>query len=116
MPFLDGSLRTVFGAAFGSLFSDGVLHKVTLSDDSVGGFAATTTAIPVKVQIESVSERDRIGGGLPRTAVGLTVLAAGLASPIALDDSVTVDGVTYRVVQTEVDPAGASFALVGVPA
>ncbi|MCW6510982.1 hypothetical protein [Lichenifustis flavocetrariae] len=114
MSLLNGGLRAVFGSAFGALYGDGVLHKTTLTDDGIGGVTATAIDSGVKVLVESLSAQDKIG--LPRNAVHLTVLRAGLTAGIALDDSVTVDGATYRVVQVDTDPAGAAFALVGVPA
>lgn len=113
MSFLS-ALPAVFGAALAPLAADGVLHSTTLADTGGGGLAATFTDRPVKVVVESLSAADRIG--LPRHAVRLTVLCAGLAAPVQLDDSLTVSGATYRVTSVDRDPAGASFVLVGVPA
>ena len=98
------------------LYADGTLHKVSLTDDGADGFASTTTDSPVKALVESLSDRDRAAGGLPRTAVRLSVLRAGLATEIALDDGLTLAGVTYRVVQVDTDPVGAAYSLVGVAA
>lgn len=116
MTLLSGGLQAVFGAAFAALYADGTLHKATLTDDGTGSFTAATTDVPIKVLAESVSDRDRAAGGLPRAGTTLSVLRAGLAMAIALDDSLTVAGVTYRVVQVDTDPAAAAYRLVGVPA
>jgi hypothetical protein len=113
MSFLSG-LSAVFGAALAPLAADGVLHSTTLADTGAGGVAASFVDCPVKVLVESLSDADRIG--LPRDAVRLTVLRAGLAVPVALDDSLTVGSETFRVTGVDRDPAGASFVLVGVPA
>ena len=116
MVLLNGGLRAVFGAAFGGLFNDGVLHKARLTDDGAGGFTAQGTDSPAKILVESLSEQARAAGGLPRDAVILTVLRAGLPADITLDDSLTVNGATYRVIAVGVDAAGASFSVTGVPA
>ena len=44
------------------------------------------------------------------------MLRAGVVVAVALDDSLTVAGVTYRVTSVDRDPAGAGFVLVAVPA
>lgn len=116
MTLLNGGLQAVFGAAFSTLFADGVLHKTTLTDDGADGFAASSVDQPIKVMLESLSDQERVAVGLPRTAVRLTVLAAGLTGTIEIDDSVEVAGSTFRITQVAGDIAGASFALTGVPA
>lgn len=110
---IPSGLQAVFGAALAPLAADGVLHATTLADAGGGGFTASFVDTPVKVVVESLSATDRIG--LPRNAVRLTVLCAGLAAPVALDDGVTVNGTTYRVTSVDTDAAGASTTLVGVP-
>jgi hypothetical protein len=113
---IASSLQAVFGAAFAALYDDGVLHKVSLTDDGHGGFSSATTDTPVKVLVDGLSEAERAAGGLPRDAVRLTVLRAGLVGGIAIDDGVTTGNATYRVIQTGTDPAGAAAILVAVPA
>ncbi len=108
------NLGAVFGAALAPLAQDGLLHATTLTDTGTGGVTASVADSPVKLLVEGLSAADRIG--LPRNAVRLIVLSAGLPGVIALDDSVTVGGATYRVIQVDTDTAGASFSLVGVPA
>ena len=116
MTLLDGGLQAVFGTAFAALYGNGVLHKAVLADDGQGGFTAVTTDTPVKVVVDSLSEQDRAAAGLPRTAVRLSVLCFGLPAGIDIDDSLTVAGATYRVVQVQAGAAGVSLALTGVPA
>lgn len=116
MTLISGGLQAVFGAAFGALYADGVLHRTTTADDGADSFTASTTDVPIKVLVESLSDRDRAVAGLPRTAVTLNVLAAGLGTAIALDDSITVGNASYRVIQVDTDAAQASYALIGVPA
>jgi hypothetical protein len=116
MSVIDGGLQAVFGAAFAALYADGVLHSTTTADDGADSFTASATDVPIKVLVESLSDRDRAAAGLPRTAVTLSVLAAGLGATIALDDSITVGSASYRVVQVDMDAAQSSYAVIGVPA
>ena len=115
MAWLDAGLQAIFGAALGALYGDGVLHRVTSTDDGFGGFTPTALDSPVKLLVDSLSDADRAAGGLPRPAVRITVLRAGLPGPIDIDDRITTEGASYRVLQAETDPAGASFTLVAVP-
>lgn len=114
MTMLKG-LQAVFGAAFASLYDDGVLHKTTLTDDGAGGFAMSTAESPVKVLVQTLSDADRAANGLPLAAVNLSVLRAGLGTTVDIDDGVTVNGVSYRVLRSESDAAQASYTLAAVP-
>lgn len=115
MSWLNAGMQAVFGAAFGALYQDGVLHSVIATDDGLGGFTSTAVDTPIKLLVDSLSDTDRAAGGLPRTAVRITVLRAGMPGAIDVDDQISVSGASYRVLQAETDPAGASFALVAVP-
>lgn len=114
MTLLNGGFQAVLGAAFAAFYADGTLRKVALTDDGTDSFTSTLTDVPVKVLAESLSDRDRAAGGLPRTATSLSVLRAGLGVEISLDDSVTIGGLTYRVVQVDSDPGAVAYRLVGV--
>lgn len=116
MTSFTGGLGAVFGAAFGSLYGDGVLHQTTTVDNGAGGFSASTADSAVKVLIDTVSDADRVAGGLPRAVVTLTVLRSGLAVSVDIDDTITADGVTYRVIDVGTDPAGAAYTITAVPA
>lgn len=115
MSWLDTSLPAVFGAAFGAIAADGILQSATLTDDGAGGFTSVAVDTNVKVLVDSLSETDRAAGGLPQTAVRLTVLRAGFAGWIRIDDGLTVGATTYRVLQVATDAAGASFTVMAVP-
>lgn len=114
MPAAFSGLAAVFGAALAPIAQDGIWHATTLTDTGAGGVSPATVDVPIRLVVESLSAEARIG--LPRDAVRLVVLRAGLTGAIRLDDGVSVDGVTYRVTQADTDPAGAAFTLVGVPA
>jgi hypothetical protein len=112
---IASSLQAVFGAAFAALYDDGVWHRVIAADDGQGGFSTTTADLPVKVLVDSLSEVERAAGGLPRGAVRLTVLRAGLGAAVAIDDGLATGGASFRVTQVDTDPAGAAYTLVAVP-
>lgn len=114
MTALNG-LQAVFGAAFASLYDDGVLHKTTVTDDGAGGFLTSTADSPVKVLVQTLSDADRAASGLPLAAVNLSLLRAGLVSTVDIDDGVTVNGVSYRILRSEADAVPASYTLAAVP-
>lgn len=116
MSLLDGALAALFGAAFAPLYRDATLIKTVPADDGVGGFTVTSTATPAKVLVEALSDRARAASGLPEPAVSLSMLRAGLAASLDLDDAVTVESATYRVIRVGTDPAGAAYSAVAVPA
>ena len=115
MSLLDGSLSALFGAAFSSLFRDAILAKLATTDDGSGGFVTSLTTYPAKAMVEAVSDRARAASGLPDLAVTVSVLQAGLAVTLDLDDQVTVAGASYRVIKVDADPAGAAWTAVAVP-
>ena len=45
----------------------------------------------------------------------VSVLQAGLAVTLDLDDQLTVAGASYRVIKVDADPAGAAWTAVAVP-
>ena len=114
MTMLNG-LQAVFRAAFASLYDDGVFHKTTVTDDGAGGFVTSTEDSPVRVLVQTLSDAGRAASGLPLAAVNLSVLRAGLLTTIDIDDGVTVNGVSYRVLRSEADAVQASYTLAAVP-
>jgi hypothetical protein len=116
MSLLDGALAAVLGAAFGAVFRDGVLHKMAKADLGTGGFTATATDYPVKVSLDQLGATERVATGIPNAAVRLILLRSGLAVAVDLDDGVTVEGATYRIIKVDTDPAMAAYSLMAVPA
>ena len=115
MSLLDGELAAVFGAAFAGLSRAATLTKVSATDDGSGGFHAAFAGIPVRAMVEAVSDRARAASGLPDPAVTVSVLRAGLAVAVDLDDEIAVAGQSYRVIRVDTDPAGAASTTVAVP-
>lgn len=116
MGLLNGGLAAVFGAAFGAVMTDAVLHKVRQTETGRGGSTVATTDYPVKAGLDAVGAGDRAASGIPASAIRITVLRAGLSVSVDLDDEVSVGGATYRAIRVDTDPAGAAFMLLAVPA
>ena len=110
------ALVRLFGAALAPLATDGVLHRTTTSDDGAGSFTVGTVDVPVRLVVGGMSERARVTGGLAADTVKLTVFQAGLTGSIAIDDSITTGGTTYRVVATTAGPGAVATDVVAVPA
>ena len=115
MGLLDGDLAQVFGEAFAALYRTASLAKSAETDDGSGGFAIVATSIPILAMVEALSDRARAASGLPDAAVTISVLRARLPVTVDLDDTVSVAGVSYRVIRVETDPAGGAFTAIAVP-
>lgn len=115
MALLDGDLAAVFGAAFGAVFADGMLHKITRTDTGTGGFSIAQTDYPVKLSPATIGAAERVTSGIPANATKASVLRAGLPVSIDLDDGLFFGGSTYRVIGVGSDPAGAVAVLTLVP-
>lgn len=109
-------LASLFEAALAPLAIEGVLHQTTTVDDGAGGFSVDTVDIPVKLVVEVMSEKARAASGLPADTATLTVFQAGFTGAIAVDDSISTAGTTYRVVATTMGPGGVGINVVAVPA
>ena len=115
MSLLDGPLARVFGIAFGAVFRAATLRKTRETDGGHGGFATAFTDYPVKVSADALGAADRAASGLPLSAVRFTILVGGLAVIPDLDDEITLDGTSYRLIKVDTDPAGASVSAAAVP-
>ena len=115
MGVLDGGIRSVFGAAFGSFYLDAVLDRVTFVPDGEGGGTTTTTSEPAKVQQDSVSELTRVQAGYAQNERRFLILQAGITGPVTGDCELVFEGVTYMLSSPEQDPARSYWAVRAVP-
>lgn len=115
MSLLDGGMQAIFGAMFGAVYLDGTLTKGLATDTGTGGFSVADTAYPVKAMAAAMSDQARAASGLPEPAVMISLLRAGLAVAVDLDDRLTIGGKTYRAVRVETDPAAVAFVVTAVP-
>ncbi len=105
MGLLDGGLQSVFGAAFGSIYLDGSLIRVTLVDDGEGGGSEITETHPIKGQVDAVTERMRQSAGYTDGDMRIIVLQAGLGFRPNTDDRITLGGRNWAIADIEADPA-----------
>lgn len=115
MSILDGGIRAVFGAAFGSFYLDATLIRNTLVGDGEGGGTATPVPEAVKVQQDSVSELTRAQAGYAQNEKRFLILQDGVTGPLTGDCELVFEGVTYMLSRPEQDPARSYWAVRGVP-
>lgn len=113
MALLDGGLKNIFGAAFGSIYLDGHLIRVTMTDDGEGGWSEAFAAYPIKGQTDAVTERMRLNAGYTDGDMRVLVLQAG--SPVAplTDDRVILGNEVWDVSGIEADPANTHWEMRG---
>ena len=109
MGLLDGGVNRIFGRAFAAIYLDGSLINRTLTDDGLGTITAfEASAVPIKYQIEQLTETQRASPDYRATDVRVFILDAGLT--INSDSRLVLGGVTYRVApDIRRDPANAYF-------
>lgn len=96
MGLLDGGLASIFGAAFGGIFLDGLLHRDGTEPeyDDEGNITGYSPAadIPIKVQRDACSYRIQQSSGYAEGDVMLIILAAGLGVKVTTDMQATDGG------------------------
>ena len=112
---LDGGIRAIFGAAFGSFYQDATLIRVTLIPDGQGGGTEGAVTEPVKVQQDDVSEYVRATAGYAQNERRFLILQSTVTGPVTGDCRLTFEGVTYVLNSPEQDPARSYWAVRAVP-
>ena len=97
MELLNGGLQRLFGRAFGAIYLDATLHKVTLTKTPSGGFTASYADHAAKVMIDDWSETYRARAGIPTTDIRILVLEDRMSVSPTGDDEITVRGKRYRI-------------------
>lgn len=106
MGALDGGIQALFGTAFGVLYLDGTLVRVTLTSDGQGGGTATPTPQSCKLQVDACTEAMRAQAGYTDKDVRIIVLQSGVTGgDIDTDCKIIARGVTYDVAWVTQDPA-----------
>lgn len=120
MSILDGGIAALFGAAFGGLYLDGVLHAGTgdpIYDDQ-GNITGYTDGgdIPIKVQTDRTSDTLKASDGYAVGDVSLIILSNGLTVAIHTDSEITDGyGDRYRVQDVDQDAARSHWICRGRP-
>jgi hypothetical protein len=113
MALLDGGLQNIFGAAFGAIYLDGTLIRVTKTDDGEGGWSEAFAAHPIKGQVDAVTERMRQSAGYTDGDMRIIVLQAGSPVQPVTDDRVILGNSIWDVAGIEADPANTHWQMRG---
>lgn len=115
---LFDAVQAMGQAVFGSFYTPGLLHRLTLDADGLVVQPPAFTDAPIKVQVDSISavERQVSGGQIPDKAVRILLLTGGVSPTPTQDDEITADGVRYRIAAPiKSDPAKIGWDLIAVP-
>lgn len=125
MGLLDGGLQRLVGKVFSPMFLAGQIHTLAAAPDGYGGFTRTTTSsIPVKLALETYSERDRADLDIPVGDMRLIILQHDVPIALTLDHEVSVTRLIagsmveerYTLVGAVTqDPAAATWIVQGRP-
>lgn len=112
LSLLDGEIRSLFASVFGSIYDDGTLISVTLVADGFGGYSETVSTQSVKVQRDTLTERQRLELGFAPTDVAIIVLRG---PAVNTNDRVTAYGETYTIGPTvTTDPGNSHWICRGI--
>lgn len=115
MGALDGGIQALFGTAFGALYLDATLIRVTYTNGAGGDGTETTASEAVKVQQDMVSEIVRAQAGYSQDERRFLILQAGITGPLTGACKLVFEGVTYLLSSPEQDPARSYWAVRAVP-
>lgn len=115
---LSGSLATAIYKGMKALFLDATLTRDTVSTNSpdVDRFdppAPTSTDYTCKAIVDTYSEKFRMDGLVKANDRRVLILANSIGVVPAVNDRVTIRGVTFTVVAVETDPALAVYTCQG---
>lgn len=111
---LTGGIAELFGSVFGSLYLDGRIKRMTRTVDGFGDVTEAGTWRPAKIQVDAVTESQRLEEGYSATDVRLVILQA---NQNCVENGATVEicGATYRLGPTiGRDPANSYFDCRGI--
>lgn len=129
MGLLDGGLKDIFGTAFAPILLDGLLHVPVRVDATDGDISETFSgdigqpaATACKAVAIEMTDRQRDAGGYNARDVLIIVLQKGINLDVSEKFQITAkkpgttDDVRYALrTPITVDPAGATWTLVGSP-
>jgi hypothetical protein len=116
MGLLDGDIARVFGAAFGSFYRPGTLHRAELARGADQRVTSTGfTPSPMRYQPNAISDEARARAGIPDGSVSLYILAAGLSPDPTTEDEIEIATGRYRILSVSQDPARSYHDVRAVP-
>lgn len=110
MSILD-DLRAEIGAVFSDralFFSDATLTRVSGSG-AWSEDATTSAAYPCKAMVDTYSDHLRAVSDIPGTDVKLMIVGTSVEVDPLKEDSVTIAGRDYRLIEVATDPARAMW-------
>jgi hypothetical protein len=120
MGILDGGLQSIFGAAFGGIYSDGTLYVIERVENEDGGFTPYERRKAIKGQVDACTEAMRQQAGYTERDARLMVLQIDQhACPVArptTDAQITLGGTRWAVGSVEADPANTHWIIRATPA
>lgn len=115
MTLLEGDIRSLFGSVFSTIYDDGTMTTIAMTDDGQGGIVKTPTTQACKVQRDDLTEIQRLELGYAPSDVRLLVLRQGLSAPVTTGDTITVYSQTYTVgPAVSTDPGNSHWVIRGV--
>lgn len=110
---LGGGLQRVFGAAFGAIYLDAMLHR-RIKTFGAGGDATVSEAdATCKAAVDSASRAMRGEAGYVEGDVAIFVLRAGGPQTITTDDEITVGGERFMIESVATDIGRTHWVLRG---
>lgn len=115
-----GDVAAAFGAILGPVYPVGSLGRSGWSDDSNGSVSRKPTQTPISVQTDRLTYAMTTADGFTASDVRLIILSVrpDNGEPVPTpqdDDTVTVDGKTYRLDLVAGDAAGSHWEARGHP-
>lgn len=97
MSLLDGDIRELFGSAFGSIYEDGTLTKMTRTHATNGDITETPADHAIKCHAPALTEYYRAQNGYSDKELDIIVLQSGVPVVPNTDDEIVYMGVRYTV-------------------
>lgn len=113
MGLLDGGLQGIFGAAFGGLYLDGTLQKITYVDDGTGSATEVSTDYEIKGQIDAANQAMREQDGYSAGDMRIIILQADVPVTPNTDHRVILGGKLWNIANIEADPANTHWVMRG---
>lgn len=114
MGLLTGGGASILHGVFSSVYPDGSLVRIVMTEDAGGSITPSETVLPIKVQTDGVTEAMRTASGYTDNDVRLIVLTIGLNGAITTDDEI-IDGRggRWKVTMPSLDTCGSHWEIRG---
>lgn len=104
-------LSGVFGAAFGPIYGDATLRRITITHADDGTRSRSVSTAAVKAQQDELSEAARVAAGYTAKESRFLVLQSGAGVMPRTDDELVYGGATYAVKAVTADPASTHWVV-----